>query len=91
MLLGNFSFIYRKQTIESHTISRLLIGNDECASSSTHVEKLTLQHRIYLNKYFQRIQQWSIIQNRNQPICEHKYHCTIHILTVRDYSCEQSR
>jgi len=65
---------------------RLLIGNEECApplsieQTSKSKEKSVFFTIFY--KYLKYVKHWPRIQNRNHPICTHKYHCFVHILLV---------
>ncbi|CAF1311827.1 unnamed protein product [Adineta steineri] len=66
------------------SIVKLLIGNEECAPSLKIEEPAKPKRKsVYfavVYKYLKYIKQWPKIQNKNHPICKHKYHCLIHIL-----------
>ena len=53
--------------------SRSIIGKEEF-EPSTSVEKKS--------KFIKYLESLSIIQNKNQPTCTHKYHCLIHTILV---------
>ncbi|UJR15017.1 hypothetical protein I4U23_001994 [Adineta vaga] len=75
---------HKHNTLLFSTI-KLLIGKDECAPPK-EPEVLPIskkKNNIYFAlfyKYLKRVQNWPQIQNRNQPICKHKYHCFLHVL-----------
>ena len=63
-----------------------MIGDEECAPPSTVEEKPKSKNKLAIfalfYNYLERVKRWRLIQNRNQAICKHKYHCFIHILRV---------
>jgi len=65
---------------------RSLIGKEECALpltiEQTSKSKQNLAIFTLFYKYLGRVKHWRLIQNKNHPICKHKYHCLIHILLV---------
>ena len=63
-----------------------MIGDEECAPPLTVEEKPKPKKNLatfaLFYKYLERVKRWRLIENRNQAICRHKYHCFIHILRV---------
>ncbi len=73
-------------TIRHFPSLRSLIGKEECAPpmtiepASKSKPKLAIFALFY--QYLARVKRWHWIQNRNQPVCKHRYHCLIHSLLV---------
>ncbi|CAF2579295.1 unnamed protein product [Rotaria sp. Silwood2] len=66
------------------TKNKSLIGKEECAPSlSIELIPKSKEKSAYFTlfyKYIKIIKRWHLIQNKNHPICNHKYRCLIHIL-----------
>ncbi|CAF3658476.1 unnamed protein product [Rotaria sp. Silwood1] len=76
---------FTSEAINIYFVASLsLIGKEECAPSlSVELISKSKEKSIYFTlfyKYIKIIKHWSLIQNKNHPICIHKYHCLIHIL-----------
>jgi hypothetical protein len=65
---------------------RTLIGKEEFPPSVSIEETTERKEKskffVLFHKYLERVKRWPIIQNRNHPVCAHKYHCSIHVLLV---------
>ncbi|CAF3872396.1 unnamed protein product, partial [Rotaria sordida] len=84
-----YTFILKTTSDHKHnsllfSVIKSLIGKEECAPSlSIELIPKSKEKSVFFTlfyKYIKIIKHWPLIQNKNHPICNHKYHCFIHVL-----------
>ncbi|CAF3593400.1 unnamed protein product [Rotaria socialis] len=84
-----YTFILKTTSDHKHnnllfSVIRSLVGKEECAPSvAVELIPKPKQKSVYfalLYKLIKNIKRWPRIQNKNQPICTHKYRCFLHVL-----------